>query len=226
MRAPISVVIPVLNGQDALAGCAAALMEGVEAGLIRELIVSDGGSTDATAGIAEQIGAVWITGPASRGGQMKRGCAGAKGDWLLCLHVDTQLQAGWSAEVKEHLKREEAGYFKLGFGSGGIPARIVATWANLRSRVFGLPYGDQGLLMSRALYEEVGGFADVPLFEDVALARALKGRLLALQSRAITSAEKYERSGWLRRGGRNLWTLARYFAGVSTERLAAAYNKP
>ncbi|MEP5153841.1 TIGR04283 family arsenosugar biosynthesis glycosyltransferase [Planktotalea sp.] len=225
MRAPISVVIPVLNGQDALAGCAGALMEGVEAGLIRELIVSDGGSSDDTARIADQIGAVWITGAPSRGGQLQRGCAAAKGDWLLCLHVDTQLEAGWSERVSEHLTRADAGYFKLSFASRGLPAKLVAGWANLRSRWFGLPYGDQGLLISRALYEVIGGYEDIPLFEDVAIVRTLKGRIAPIDVMAVTSAQKYERSGWLRRGSRNLWTLARYFAGVPTDQLAADYSK-
>lgn len=225
MRAPISVVIPVLNAGDVLAGCVGALMEGVEAGLIRELIVSDGGSNDATRQIAEEIGALWVSGAPSRGGQLRRGCAAAKGEWILALHADTQLQAGWSDVAAAHLQRSEAGYFKLAFASGGVPARIVAGWANLRSRVLGLPYGDQGLLISRAVYQEVGGYEDMPLMEDVAMARALSGRLRALDARAVTSAQKYEKAGWLRRGGRNLWTLLRYFAGVPVERLAAQYRR-
>ncbi|MGB7318052.1 MAG: TIGR04283 family arsenosugar biosynthesis glycosyltransferase [Planktotalea sp.] len=226
MRAPISVVIPVLNAQHVLAGCAASLMEGVEAGLIRELIVSDGGSDDDTRRIADEIGAVWISGAASRGGQLKRGCEIAQGTWIMVLHADTQLEPGWSAVARAHLTLEKAGFFKLAFGSGGVPARLVAGWANLRSALFGLPYGDQGLLVSRALYDAVGGFQDMALMEDVALARALKGQLRALDARAMTSAAKYESAGWLRRGGRNLWTLARYFAGVPVERLAATYRKP
>lgn len=226
MRAPLSVVIPVLNAQDALPGCVAALMEGIDAGLIRELVVSDGGSCDQTCAIADEIGAIWITGPASRGGQLQRGCQAATGDWVLVIHADTQLEAGWSKVVSAHLKRNSAGYFKLAFASGGIPARIVAGWANLRSYTFGLPYGDQGLLISRTLYDEVGGYADMPLMEDVAIARALRGQLRGLPVRAITSAEKYERSGWVRRGARNLWTLLSYFAGVPVEQLANAYRKP
>ncbi|MEN8933876.1 TIGR04283 family arsenosugar biosynthesis glycosyltransferase [Planktotalea arctica] len=226
MRAPISVVIPVLNAGDVLAGCASALMEAVEVGLIRELIVSDGGSNDATRQIAEEIGALWVSGAPSRGGQLRRGCAVAKGEWILALHADTQLQAGWSDVAAAHLQRSEAGYFKLAFASGGMPARIVAGWANLRSRVLGLPYGDQGLLISRAVYQEVGGYEDMPLMEDVAMARALSGRLRALDARAVTSAQKYQKAGWLWRGGRNLWTLLRYFAGVPVERLAAQYRRP
>ena len=226
MRAPISVVIPTLNAQTSLAGCAAALVEGVEAGLIRELIVSDGGSNDDTQQIALGIGAEWVSGEASRGGQLKRGCSAAQGVWLLVLHADTQLEAGWSNLAAAHLQRQEAGYFRLKFASVGLPARLVAGWANLRSKLFGLPYGDHGLLISRALYDEVGGFSDMPLMEDVAMARALKGRLRALDGVAVTSAEKYERAGWLRRGARNLWILLRYFAGTPVDRLALHYRKP
>ena len=226
MRAPISVVIPVLNGESTLPACTAALIEGIDAGLIRELIVSDGGSSDSSKQIADELGATWVSGPASRGGQLKRGCAAAQGAWLLVLHADTQLAAGWSKVAEMHLRTEKAGYFRLSFDADGVPARLVAGWATVRSRLFDLPYGDQGLLISRVLYDEVGGFADMPLMEDVALARALKGRLVVLPTFARTSAEKYERSGWLRRGGRNLWTLLRYFAGVPVEQLAQAYRKP
>ncbi len=226
MRAPISVVIPSLDAQAALAGCAASLMEGVEAGLIRELIVSDGGSSDDTQRIADEIGAIWVSGPASRGGQLMRGCAAAKGEWLLILHADTQLQSGWSDVLAAHMSAAQAGYFRLAFATGGLPARIVAGWANLRSLLFSLPYGDQGLLIPAALYREVGGFQDIPLMEDVAMARALRGRLKILDAVAVTSAEKYERSGWLRRGARNLWTLLRYFSGVPVARLAEQYRKP
>ena len=228
MRAPISVVIPVLNGAEALPGCAAALMEGVEAGLIREVIVSDGGSRDSSARVADDMGALWVTGPASRGGQLRRGCARAQGAWLLVLHADTQLSAGWTGCVAAHLSQAEeaAGYFRLAFDAGGRPARCVAAWANLRARLFGLPYGDQGLLVPRTLYDAVGGFADIPLMEDVAMARALRGRLRLLDGTAVTSAGKYQRGGWVRRGTRNLGTLLRYFAGASPEDLAERYRKP
>ena len=225
MRAPISVVIPTLNAEAGLSACLASLVEGLEMGLIREVIVSDGGSTDATATLSRAWGAEVVVGVASRGGQLRRGCAAAQGDWLLVLHADTQLEQGWARPVRTHLGAKGAGWFRLRFDSGGVLASLVAAWANLRSRVFGLPYGDQGLLIARDTYTNVGGYPDQPLMEDVALARALRGQLIQLDAVAVTSAEKYRRQGWLRRGARNMWTLMRYFAGVSPETLAKSYRR-
>lgn len=222
MPAPISVVIPTLDAARTLPDTVASLMEGLEAGLIRELVVTDGRSTDGTRDLADEIGAVLVEGPDSRGGQLRRGCAVARGDWIFVLHADTQLAPGWTKEVVRHLRTGHAGWAHLRFDRGG---RIVAGWANFRSRVFGLPYGDQGLLVPRTLYEEVGGYPDQPLMEDVALARALRGRLRPMAVVAVTSGEKFRRQGWLRRGGRNLWTLVRWAAGVDPNRLAESYRR-
>lgn len=224
MRAPISVIIPTLNAERHLGACLAALMPGLEAGLIRELIVSDGGSEDATVALAKEWGATLVSGPASRGGQLQRGCAVAKGRWLLVLHADSVLQPGWVGVVAAHLATHQAGWFRLSFAQGGIAGRCVAAWANLRSR-FGLPYGDQGLLVPVALYHSVGGYPDQPLMEDVAIARALKGHLVGLQAGAQTCAVKYRTQGWLRRGARNIWTLLRYLLGTSPERLSQSYRR-
>lgn len=227
MPAPISVVIPTLNAADELPGCLAALMEGLEAGAIRELVISDGGSTDATQAIADAAGAVFVTGPPGRGGQIGRGAAAARGAWLLILHADTELAPGWAEAALAHLRGGggRAGHFRLAFRAAGPVPRFVAGWANLRSRIFGLPYGDQGLLVAAPLLAEVGGIPDLPLMEDVALARALRGRLVALPGVARTSARRYEADGWLRRGGRNLLTLARYLLGADPAHLARGYSR-
>ncbi len=227
MRAPISIVIPTLNAADELPGTLASLGEGLQEGLIREVILSDGGSTDGTRAIADAAGAGWVTGAAGRGGQLARGVAAAEGAWLLCLHADTHLGPGWTTAVLAHLRDapDRAGHFRLRFRAEGLAPRIVASWANWRSRVLGLPYGDQGLLVSRALYDESGGFPEIPLMEDVALARALRGRLMEVPAEAWTSAARYQAQGWVRRGARNLLCLARYFLGVSPEVLARRYRR-
>lgn len=225
MRAPLSVIIPTLNAETTLPQCLAALMEGLEAGLIRELIICDGGSSDATGATAQAWGATVLHGPPSRGGQLRQGCAAAQADWFLVLHADTVLQPGWTRHVRSHLAHPDlAAWCRLQFDQPGLAARTVAGWANLRSR-FGLPYGDQGLLVSAALYARVGGYADVPLMEDVAMSRALKGKLRGLPVTAVTGAEKFVAQGWMRRGARNLWTLVRFFAGADAQGLAAEYRR-
>ncbi|MBV1867866.1 MAG: TIGR04283 family arsenosugar biosynthesis glycosyltransferase [Marinosulfonomonas sp.] len=225
MPAPLSIVIPTLNSAADLPETLACLIEGLDAGLVRELIVSDGGSDDATVVIGGDVGAQVVVGPAGRGGQLQRGAAAAKGDWMLFLHADTHLPVGWAGVVTSHIAgRKTAGYFRLQFRAGGIAPKFVAGWANLRSRL-GLPYGDQGLLISAQLYQDKGGYSDVALMEDVAMARRLRGCLDGLPATVLTSADKYLRQGWFRRGARNLWTLTRYLAGVSPDKLARAYNR-
>ena len=228
MPAPISIVIPTLNAADELPETCASLLEGATEGLVRELIVSDGGSEDPTKRIAAELGARWTEGPSGRGGQIRRGAELAKGEWILILHADTHLSPGWANGVRQHMESlpDCAGYFRLSFRAAGLAPRLVASGANLRARAFGLPYGDQGLLVSRALLDDVGGVPDIPLMEDVALARGLKGRLRPLDGYTLTSAERYVRDGWTRRVRRNLGTLARYLIGVPPEKLVTRYGSP
>jgi len=225
MRAAVSVIIPTLQAAPALPACLGALVEGLEADMIREVIVSDGGSTDATRAIADAAGAQVVTGPASRGGQLRRGAAAAQGAWLLVLHADTVLPTGWSRAARARMQAGGPAAFRLSFDRAGLRPWLVAGWANLRSRLFGLPYGDQGLLIPRAVYDAAGGYPDIPLMEDVALARALKRRIALMPLAVTTASDRYARAGWLRRGARNLGTLARYLCGADPDRLAARYRR-
>ncbi|MEO1284480.1 MAG: glycosyltransferase [Pseudomonadota bacterium] len=223
MPAKLSIVVPTLNAQDGLARSLPPLSEGLTTGLIRDLVISDGGSTDATLQIAEAAGARTLQGVASRGGQLRRGAEAADGEWLFFLHADTVLPPGWADAVAMQMTTGRPAWCPLRFDHGGLPARCVAGWANLRARAFALPYGDQGLLISRDEYAHVGGFRDQPLMEDVAMVRLLGRRLMPLPFTVTTSAEKYLRDGWLRRGGRNLGLLARYLGGADPETLAKKY---
>jgi rSAM/selenodomain-associated transferase 2 len=218
MRAPISVIIPTLDADADLPYSLNGLGEGLEAGLIRELIGSDGGSTDATLDLAETAGAAIVTGPPGRGAQLARGAAAASAPWLLFLHADTRLLPGWTTPAINHLSGDRAGWFKLAFRANGLAPRMAEVWANLRARA-GLPYGDQGLLIRRDIYDAAGGYRDLPLMEDLAFARALRGRLTGLDATAETSAERYLRDGWLRHGARNLSRQIRYLCGRDPSRL-------
>lgn len=222
MPAKLSVIMPTLNAETGLRRSLPALTAGLETGLIRELVISDGGSSDATLRIADAAGAEIVTGPPSRGGQLRRGAQAARGEWFLFLHADSVLPPGWPDLVAARMAQGGPAAFALRFDSGGFAGAMVAGWANLRSWLFSLPYGDQGLLVSRSEYEAAGGYPDIPLMEDVALARALP-RIALLPGAVLTSAERYQRDGWLRRGAGNLWRLLRFLMGANPENLARRY---
>lgn len=227
MTAPLSVVVPVLNAVASIGPVLAALVPGVAEGLVREVVLADGGSDDAIAEVAEETGARLVPAARGRGSQLAAGARAARGEWLLFLHADTVLPPDWPDAVLRHMRSHggKAGYFRLRFDSERRYARWTEGWANIRARLLGLPYGDQGLLISRALYEEAGGFRAMPLMEDVAMARALRGRLRCLGPAVTTSAERYEREGYWRRGWRNWGCLGLYFMGVSPEKIAGIYRK-
>ncbi|MEM0921825.1 MAG: TIGR04283 family arsenosugar biosynthesis glycosyltransferase [Pseudomonadota bacterium] len=228
MSAPLSIVIPTLNTADRLGPCLGALAPALTSGLIRELILADGGSEDAIAEIADAVGARLITAEQGRGQQLAAGAEAALGDWLLVLHADCVLPQGWEEMVRRHIETDpgKAAHFALRLDSRHPMARMTEGWANLRSRLFALPYGDQGLLLPQALYHRVGEYPPIPLMEDVALIRRIGRRnLRRLPGRMLTSAERYERDGWLRRGWRNLTTLVLYAAGSDPTRLAERYRR-
>ncbi len=228
MTAPLSIIIPTLNAADVIGPTLATLAEGLGEGLIAELILTDGGSTDDIAQVAEAAGAQFVVGPPGRGGQLARGCAVARGAWLLILHADSRPDPGWPAAVRAHLADhpDRAGFFDLRFDEVSPPARWTAGWANWRARwLGGLPYGDQGLLISAGLYHQTGGYPDIPLMEDVALADRLARRLRPLGHAVTTSAARYRQSGWLRRGAQNLTTLLLYRLGRDPVKLARRYRR-
>ncbi|MDJ0919965.1 MAG: TIGR04283 family arsenosugar biosynthesis glycosyltransferase [Henriciella sp.] len=228
MPAPLSIIIPAYNAEASLPLCLGSLMPGLEAGLIREVIVVDGGSEDQTRCIATATGAsVLISPEKGRAAQLKHGFAQARGDWLLFLHADTALSRDWAERAKAHIAEQpgQAAAFTLAYRSDATMAKVVARRANWRARIMGLPYGDQGLLLSRKLYGEVGGYPGTPFLEDVQIVRTIgKKRLRILSAEARTSAAKYERDGWRKRSWHNTYLVTRYLLGAKPEKLAKSYR--
>jgi rSAM/selenodomain-associated transferase 2 len=218
VNSSLTVLIPTLNEAGTLPACLAALAAG--AALIHEIIIIDAGSTDATTSLAS--GRV-MTAPPSRGGQLAAGIAAARTEWLLLLHADTILSPNWPAALAA-ARPDTAYYFQLRLASKQPAARVIEAMAARRCRFFALPYGDQGLLISKTLLSETGGMPNIPIMEDVALARALRGRLQPLAATATTSARRYERDGWLRRPVKNLFCLALYLCGTPPEKIRHLYG--
>ena len=222
----VSVIIPTLNAADMLA----AVVEQLQASpIVKEIIVVDGGSSDGSSCIVRSAGARVIAAPRGRGIQLAAGAGAAAGDWLLFLHADCRLGWGWEAALADFTAAPEAhsraGYFDFALDDTAPAARRLERIVAWRCRVLALPYGDQGLLIARSLYHAVGGFAPLPLMEDVDLVRRLgRQRLARIGARCISSPQRYRREGYWRRPLRNLFCLSLYFAGVSPCRIARLYD--
>lgn len=225
----ISVVIPTLNAAERLPATLAPLVAATAEGLVKQVIIADGGSTDETLAIAEAAGCDIVKSAPGRGRQLRAGAAAARGKWLLFLHADAELESGWIEEARRFMREQQAhlraAAFTLAFDDDAPGARRVLFWARLRARVFKLPYGDQGLLLSRFFYEALGGYTDLPLMEDVEIVRRIgASRIRVLDAKAVTSAEKYRRDGYDKRAWRNFMLLARYLMGADPEKLAKVYD--
>ena len=222
----ISVIIPTLNAAETLATPLSALLV---AAIVKEVIVVDGGSRDQTVTLAREAGARVIEAARGRGTQLAAGAAAAKDDWLLFLHADCQFDPGWEAAVRVFVSAPEAGsragYFDFALDGTAAAARRVERLVAWRCRLLALPYGDQGLLIARSLYDAVGGFAPLPLMEDVDFVHRLgRRRLVRIGCRCISSARRYRRDGYWRRPLCNLCCLSLYFAGVPPHRIARLYG--
>jgi len=222
----VSVVIPTLNAADMLSALLAQLQCST---VLKEIIIVDAGSSDETVAIAVAAGTHVIKATPGRGTQLAAGADDAVGNWLLFLHADCRLAAGWEESVAAFLAApagtSRAGYFDFALDDAAPAARRLERLVAWRCRALALPYGDQGLLIPRELYHAVGGFARLPLMEDVDLVRRLGRRRLArIGGQCISSPQRYRREGYLLRAMRNLLCLSLYFAGMPPHWIVRIYR--
>jgi rSAM/selenodomain-associated transferase 2 len=222
----LSIIIPTLNATNGLAPTFAAVRASK---LVSEILVVDGGSTDGTQEYATSLGARVIVSQPGRGMQLSMGAENAKSEWLMFLHADTILEPGWSDSVKAFVTAEgsssHAGYFRFQLNDRNPWARWLEKLVARRSNILGLPYGDQGLLLNRSLYKNVGGFCRIPLMEDVDMVRRIgRKNLVALDGIAVTSADRYRKGGYLLRMIKNSFCLSLYFLGASPKFIAKVYK--
>jgi rSAM/selenodomain-associated transferase 2 len=228
----ISVIIPTLNAESGLAAALTSLVPAAVQGLVREVIIVDGGSSDRTLKIADQAGATVIRSASGRGRQLAAGAEAARMPWLLFLHADTVLEEGWEREASAFIERVEvmqrpvsAAAFRFALDDLGLKPRLIEAGVALRCALFRLPYGDQGLLVPQQLYRSVGGYREMPLMEDVDLLwRIGRSQRVILRARAVTSAVRYQRDGYIKRPLRNLACLSLYFLRVPPSVIARLYR--
>ena len=233
MPPALSIVIPTLDAAAVLGATLADAAPGIarlaEEGTPVDVVVADGGSRDGTADEARRHGARLVEAAAGRGRQLAAGAAAADGAWLLFLHADTRPAPGWHEEVSAFIaapaNRARAAVFRFALDDRALAARLLERLVALRCRLFALPYGDQGLLIHRGLYDALGGFRPLPLMEDVDLARRIgRRRLTWLATPALTSAVRYRRAGYGPRVVRNLCCLTLFSLGVRAETVARLYG--
>jgi len=218
--ARVSVVVPALD-DGRLVGAA---VRSALAGGAAEVIVVDGGSSDDTPEQASAAGGRVITAERGRGRQMNAGAAEASGEVLCFLHADTVLPHGWAAAVRTALAEDGvvATAFDFAVPSDARHSAIVQAAGTARWRLTGTPYGDQAVCVPRSVFEDLGGFPDVPVMEDLEFAERLKrcGRVARVPLPAVSSARAWEQHGLVRPTLVNAMGIAAYRMGVSPQRIA------
>ena len=222
----LTVVIPALN-EERYIGRTVTSATDQEV----EVIVADGGSKDGTIHEAKSLGAKVIHAPPGRAGQQNLGAAGATGENLLFLHADTLLPEGFAMQVFETLMSQATvlGAFRFKTDFSQPLMRLVEWITRLRSEYLRLPYGDQGLFMTKSTFEKIGGFPEVPIGEDLLLVRLLtkqeKAQVVVVGNAVITSGRRWRKLGPLRTTWINQLILSGMALRIDLKTLSRLYRK-
>ena len=225
MLPTVSLVIPVLFDADA----ASALLGALPSGPSVEIVVVDGAADPRLESVVAAHGsAILRRTDAGRARQMNAGATVATGEWLLFLHADSTLPAGWLAAIAGLGEDAIGGWFRFALDDSAWQARVIERLTAWRVKHLRLPYGDQGLFIRRRVFDTLRGFRDMPLMEDVEFVGRMvrAGRVVELPLPLTTSARRWRRQGWFRHSTKNLLLVGLYFLGVKTERLARWYHHP
>jgi rSAM/selenodomain-associated transferase 2 len=223
----VSIVIPARAGEDELKQ----LLQRLPPHRDIEVIVAVENPLDADVRALQQSrrDVIWVEATRGRGLQLNAGANRAHGTWLWFLHADSRVPDQWIDAFRDVDRAPEVvgGSFAFRLDSSAWQARVLEAGVRLRVRWFGLPYGDQGLFVRRAVFHEIGGFAEIPLMEDVEFVHRLKrrGGMRHLSVQLATSARRWEREGWWTRSALNLAFLALYQLGVSPGWLSKRYDR-
>jgi rSAM/selenodomain-associated transferase 2 len=219
----VSVIIPVLDDAAALGE----LLRHLPVDPRLEIVVVDGAADARLDDLARGRADMRILhGSAGRATQMNAGARMARGRWLLFLHADSTLPRGWLDVFEQTIGQGDGGWFEFALDHPSWRARLIEWGVRWRVRLLGLAYGDQGLFVTRGMFDTLGGYREIPLMEDVDFVSRLraKARIVRVPIAIRTSARRWERDGWVARSARNMTLLMLYLAGVSPARLARWYG--
>lgn len=218
----LTIIVPMLNEAAGIAEALRALRE-----LDAELIAVDGGSSDQTVDCATPHADLLLEAARGRARQMNAGAAAAHGDILLFLHADTRLPPAADQIIKQSIANGATwGRFDVEITGNSAWFPVIAGLMNWRSRLTGIATGDQGIFVKRSAFEQIGGFPDIPLMEDIVLAQRLKqlGRPACLREKVSTAGRRWEKHGILRTILSMWWLRLRFFCGTDPQQLAIEYG--
>ncbi len=222
MTSSISIIIPTLNEAGNIPALKTLIPQ------VAEVIVVDGGSSDATGQIATDLGISVLHTDKGRGAQLNLGAGMATSEILLFLHADTVLPPAFPELVADCLAQKETilGSFSLEIQPASLLLRLICAGANLRSRFLQLPYGDQSLFIRKTDFETIGGFPEMPIMEDYTFVKLAKklGKVRTLPQTVTTSARRWQTIGPIRTTCINQLMILGYKLGVTPEKLASIYR--
>jgi len=228
MKVDISVIIPVLNEAARINEAVEALFDQVCPGTM-EVIVVDGQKDGSTINCIQNSKVVKIISAPGRGVQMNRGADIASGEILLFLHCDTLLPENAFHFIQTMMQNErvKAGAFDLSIDGNAFAYRIIEKTASLRSRITGIPYGDQAIFIRKSFFSRLGQYNEIPIMEDVDLMRRIKrakGGICFIDKPVKTSPRRWQKEGLLKCTLRNRLLMIFYVCGISPEKLARFYK--
>lgn len=217
----ISIIIPTFNEAEHFQGMLKRLFMAIDPSRV-EILISDGGSPDASLKIATDYPCIVINGSPGRAGQMNRAASQACGEWLLFLHADNQLPDNWQSSI---LQSRQWGFFPVKLSGKHWLLRVIERAICLRSSITRVATGDQALFFRRSFFTQIDGFDDIPIMEDIAISK--KARQLSTPDIAddatITSSRRWEKNGIMKTIVLMWWLRLAYWFGTSPERLHRIY---
>ena len=228
----VSIVIPVLHDTAELASLLEILAPSrnplADHSVAYQVVVVNGDPNDGSLrSLYQRFPEIeWVESAPGRGRQMNHGARLATGKWLLFLHADAHPERGWIEAIAQADQSSAiGGAFRFRLESTALTARVLERGVDLRTRLFGLPYGDQGVFVRRQVFDDEGGYAELPIMEDLELVRRLRrqGPLLWSPVAVRVSARRWERDGWVRRSVLNVCLVGLFFVGIAPAWLARRY---